>query len=431
MILAIITCALFLGFLMTALFNSAKLGSTASAQGIIDRQARYAAYAGIQRSFLELNRDPTWRAGWSEPQPLVQNPQFAYTVDADDVPLGLGADEVYLFAEGYPGTEEGATAIAAYAGTAYRPSKVFTEAGFGKSSILMSGSSVTDAFDSSSAGYSAGSATEEGSVASTESVAIDGAEVKGDVILAKAQVNATTDPTAPPPPSAAAQLTLINGGSYTGDELEPAEPRVSAEFVKPYDETPDTVITDVETLLPTDAPADAIPTLAPGSYKSITVEPGKKLQLTEGEYYISDLLALEDAELVVPDDDEVKVFIGKDMTVVNSKLNEPLTDSDGSLNNTRRPAELCLFFLDEGVDPDTEETVPSTFLSKDGILNCAIAGGGLRADLDGSTLYGAVSGNAVRLRNSTLHYDKSLQDNDFSSYTGWRLKGLSAEKPRP
>lgn len=429
LIVSIIACALFLGFLMSALFQSASLGASGSTKAIADRQARYAAYAGIQRSFVELEKNPAWRAGWPTPQPLVLNPTIGYTVDADDRPPGLGSDEVYLFSQGYPEMASGAKAIAAYGGTAYRPSKIFTEAGFGYTSLLLSGSSTTNAYDSN-IGYKDADATEEGSVGSTGTITVDNATVKGDAILAKAFVHANTDPTAPPPAALPAELILNGTGSITGDEVEPPEARVSVSFEKPYDDNPTEVITDMDALIPAGAPDGTPPTLSPGSYKSISVPPGKKLKLTDGEYYISESLLVDGAELIIPDNAKVRVFIGGDMSVKNAKINPPDYDN-GNMTNKLRPEEFCLFFLDERRDPVTDEALPSAFSSDNSLLNCAIAGRELQANLDnGTTLYGAVSGGSVTIKDSTLHYDKSLKDADMSDYTGWRLRGLSAEPPR-
>lgn len=79
----------------------------------------------------ELDKNPGWRRGWPDEEPLPQNPNLRYKSKVlDEVKLSLiggggdrtlasGADEVYLFAQGF--TEEGAgKALADMGGTAYR-----------------------------------------------------------------------------------------------------------------------------------------------------------------------------------------------------------------------------------------------------------------------------------------------------------------------
>lgn len=429
MILGILLASIFLGVLMTALYGTALQSLGGSAQGVSERQARYAAYAGIQRSLFELNKDPDWRLGWSQPQPLQQNPQLAYTVDADDTPPELGANEVYLFAQGY--LEDGQTqkAVAAFSGTAFRPEKSFAEAAFGFGEMSLATTS-TNAYDSSAGMYTedklaANAAGSGGHVGSTTKVRLStGTTVDGDAILAKEAISSAVPGQSAPP---SAVLENLGGGTLTGATVQPPEARSRPTFDNPYKETSDVEITNVDTLLPKDPPPGTIPTLAPGCIKSLSVGAGKTIKLASGDHYITDSLTLEGATLLT--EGEVRLFVGKQMSVTNSVVNPLGLDKNGKPVNDRRPKDLVVFFLDELVDPDTEER--SSLLNvSGGFLNCCFLGSRLQASVDSTEFLGAIVGDNVDISSSKIHYDKSLETIDLRQYAGWKLKGLKAMPPR-
>lgn len=395
---------------------------------MLDRQCRYAAYAGIQHAYSKLLVLPAWTEGWPTPQPLVQNPDLRYTVDIDQ----LGPGELYIFSQGYPKDQGRGKAVAAFGVNAFRPIKVFQEGGFGYSQLTLSGSSSkTDAYDST-LGYSEAEALLEGHVGSSGTVKLVDSKVQGDIVLAKVKTTTgTPDPTLPPPATPPAKLETEGSASVTGQTITETQTRQRVGFDKPYDDNPTREITDVD-VLPPASPKDSTPTLEPGSYKSISVAPGKTLMLVEGDYYFSEGFHLDEAKLVIPKDSKVRVFIGGEMTAKNSTINPPDYDNDGKMTDIFQPKDLCLFFLDERIDPLTGDVAPSLLSSEGSLFNSAIAGLGLQAELrDGTVLYGAVNGDSVDVVDSKIHYDKSLEETDMSSYTKWQLRGLAAEQPKP
>lgn len=442
--MTIIAATIFLGFLMSALFKVALMASNFNDRGLKETRAKFAALAAINRAFAELDNNPDWRAGWPDEEPLPQNPEIRYKLKVlEDVEMSLlgstgsgklasGADEVYLFAQGF--TPEGAgTALAAMGGTAYRPGAQIAEACFADGDLIMEGGSA-DGFDSRLGDHwynpletNAGKQTVQalsGHVGGNDDIRIAGSRIDGDVVM-------------PDPGSFRLGGTYfrrtsdidVSSADILGSQRTPDSPREVAEVSVPFDDdSPTQVIDDTNydsLLSSTVVPPAGEPTarvLAPGAYKSVLVPEGETLELQSGVYYFKNSLALDGAKITLNGSGPVKVFIGETFHASNAVVSPSQVDIN---NNNRKPAELQLLFADESEDPDTEENY-SRMIVSNSTINAVAIGAKLRAQIDNSEFFGAVQADYIRAEGSNFHYDLALQDLEIDNFSKWKLRGLTA-----
>ena len=444
--MTIIAATIFLGFIMSALFKVAISASHFNDEALNDTQAKFAALAGINRAFAELEKNPDWRKGFPDETPLHQNPNLRYKLkvleEVEQFRLGglgtgkvaSGAEEVYLFAQGF--TDEGAgDALAAMGGTAYRPGAAIAEACFADGDLILNGGTV-DGFDSRKGEhwYNPGQTDTtkqtlvalSGHVGGNDDIMINGSTIDGDVI--------TPDP---------GSFSLggqnfgrnsnveINGATINGTQQSPDSPREVAEVVAPFDDDSATAVyndSNFSSLLdstvvppPGEDPAKVLP---PGAYESVTVPLGKTMELKSGVYYFKDHLALEGATITL-NGSKIKVFIGEDLYVKDSTISPSQVDTN---NKNKKPADLQILFADKKEDPDTGEKF-SVMYSDNSTINAVCLGSNLQSRLNNSTLFGAVQADRIEADNTNFHYDLALEDLEISNFSKWKLKGLTTLPP--
>lgn len=480
MLIFIIACALFLGFLMSSLFQSARIKSSQSGKISADRQARYAAYAGIQVAFAKIQKASENNGQLFKPHmasksgldtsskaeviklegKLEQNPNLSYKIQIVDD----GPNRAKIYSQGFIGTD--GVGISAFGANAYRPSDVFNEACFGYSSTELS-SSKTVAYTSSGYGDNPHPRENDGkaSVGSTEKVTLNDSDISGDVILAKGSAKTTISTL-----EKAAELLRkaeekvedwyqeTGDTKFSGEKIIDNRERKKVNFLNPFGGEATTVIDDsnIDTLIPPPPPLnlgpgqnnddsgsgnegpgpyEAVPTITPGMYKSIFLGEGKTLKLTDGSYYISEDLVLgKGANLIIDKNAKVRIFIGGDLQATAADINTPREFESPGQGTTEvkelkefNPDSLCMFFLDEKKNADNlTETVPSKAKINNSKLYCTLAGKKLRATIEADTnLYGAINADKLVVENSTIHYDTNLKASNLSNYTNWRLSDIS------
>lgn len=488
MLIFIIACALFLGVLMSSLFQSANIQSSQSGKISADRQARYAAYAGIQVAFAKIQKASQNDGHLFKPRmigrpgldtsskadvikltnKLEQNPNLSYEVQIVDD----GPNRAKIYSQGFidrKGSDnDGDKAISAFGANAYRPSDVFNEACFGYSSTELS-SSKTVAYTSSGYGDNPHPRENDGkaSVGSTEKVTLNDSDISGDVILAKGSAKTTISTL-----EKAAELLRkaeekvedwykeTGDTKVSGKQIIDNQERKKVNFLNPFGGEATKVIDDsnIDSLIP--SPSDyasgsgfgknsddsepgqkrsgtyeAVPTITPGMYKSISLGEGKTLKLSDGSYYISEDLVLESgANLIIDKDAKVRIFIGGDLKATAATINTPREFESPGLGTTKvkelkefNPDSLCMFFLDEKKNAENlTEMVPSKARINNSKLYCTLAGKNLRATIQEDTnLYGAINADKLVVEDSTIHYDTNLKASNLSNYTNWRLSEIS------
>lgn len=445
--MTILAATLFLGFLMAALFKLAASAGTLNEDGLANTQARFAALSAINRAFFELEKNPSWRAGWSTEQPMPQNPTVRYKLKVLDQvtqtqlggsgagTLANGTDEVYLFAQGF--TDRGAgRALAAAGGTAYRPGAQFSEACFADSQLVLS-NTKTDGFDSRVGDhwYNPGETDPEkqtlvalaGDIGGNRDVRLQSAEVDGDLVLPQPEAftlrnNEYTGP---------GDLD-ISGSKIHGKEVKPKSPREVAEVDPPFEDADATKYVDDSNFdsldISTEPPPEDEPygrILKPGAYAAVTLTDGKVLTLKPGTYYFRDSFELQGSTLRIEGNGPVKVFIGKQMLVSQSRINPSQVDPD---NKNKKPANLQLLFADKGIDPDTND--PASFLTvTESSMNAIALGSVLQAEIDATEYFGALQGSRITAQNSQFHFDRALESLSISDFSKWKLRGLTVLPP--
>lgn len=445
--MTILAAILFLGFLMAALYKVMVSTGSFNEDGLIKAQAKYAAMAAINRGFAELDKDPGWRKGWPNEEPLHQNPYIRYKLkvleSVTQAQLGgqgsgtvaSGTDEVYLFAQGF--TEKGAgKALAAAGGTAYRPGGLFSEACFADS-VLTVISGHTDGFDSRKGDHWYNPDEEDeakqtlvelsGNVGSNRSVTLQQSEVDGDLIL-------------PQPDSftlkgsqyATQSNVNLSGSVIKGEQVKPKSPREIAEVDPPFDDALATAIVDESNFDDLDnseePPLSGKPVakvLEPGAYGSLSVPPGKVVELHSGTYYFKSSVVLDDAVVTLKGSGAVRIFIGEALTASHSTVNPSHTDAD---NKNKKPAALQLLFADKRIDPDSGEQY-STFEASNSSINAVALGAKLQVKISDSEYFGAVQGHSIEAQNTDFHYDLALEDLEIREFSKWKLRGITALPP--
>jgi hypothetical protein len=445
--MTIIAATLFLGFLMSALFKVAFMASNSNDESLKNTRAKFAALAGINRAFAELEKNPDWRTGWPNEEPLPQNPSLRYKLKVlDDVKMSQlggvgdekvasGDEEVYLFAQGF--TQEGAgKPLAAMGGTAYRPGAAIAEACFADGDLSMD-QGMSDGFDSRIGDHWYNPAETDaakktllglsGNVGGNRDIYISGATVDGNVV--------TPDP---------ASFDLggtsygspgnvdIGGATIKGKQETPDSPREVPEVVVPFDDDSATTVYDssnFDTLKDSKVvpPPDTDPAkvLPPGAYATVSVPSGKTLELQSGVYYFKDSLSVSGATITLNGSGTVKVYVGSTLYASGSNISPSQTDST---NKNRKPSDLQFLFADKKEDPYTGEGY-SEMVVQDSTVNAVAIGAKLKASMNNSEYFGAIQANKIRANSVNFHYDKALEDMEVENFSKWKLRGLTNLPP--
>lgn len=420
---AILAATIFLGVLMGVLFRTAQVGARYGSDGLRDRQCRYAAYGAIERAFGELDRDPDWRAGWPTPEQMVQNPDISYKLTVrTDVPFAtLSPNEIYLFSQGYYKGESG-RALAAMGGTAFRPGGNFTESAYADRMLNLMDGSTSDGFDSRIGDHWYNPAetddakktlvAKSGHVGGSENVTLDTSTVDGDVILPQPSSYQVLGGTQ----GQQGALNLLGSASYTGDVYEPNRPRDLPDLSAPFDDSLAIDVIDATNFVSLPADTDSTPMLSPGAYASVSIPSGQTVRLFPGEYYFKDSLSLDNATLQIGGTGDVKIFVGQQMTVINSTVNPSAVDP---ANKNKKPRNLQILFSGEVAQLNID----------DSWVSCAVIGRELQANVSRSEFFGSLNAADAIINNSNLHYDKDLASLNVSGFAKWELRGLTNLPP--
>lgn len=409
---SIICAALLLSLLMGILTRSAQVSLAFSQSSSPVLEARYAAYAGIERAFEHLDIDPQWMEGWPTRQGLEQNPDYGYTVEfrTSIVGTSLSENELVLYAEGYSPHSDKPVALAALNCTAIRPPGLFHEAGFGLENMTISQSSIVN-----------------GHVGSNRLVLVDDSTIHGNVILPDPAAFAIDGISY----SGAPEISLVGSGNYTGQEERPTKPRELPEIVVPgiangaYQE-----ITEWDQLA-NGGVGEPPPTLLPGGYKSLKLSGERTLRLVPGKYYFESF-EIDGPDLVIDRDRHggtVRLFIGESLKVKNSTLNTLPGHDDDDDPVDPQSRWLQILFTDElkGTEGDARGHSVCEIVKSE--ANGVFVGRYLRAKLTESEIFGAISGDRLSVRNSTLGYDDNVSDVSVAHLARWKQRNIIEISP--
>jgi len=160
-------------------------------------------------------------------------------------------------------------------------------------------------------------------------------------------------------------------------------------------------------------------TLEPKAYKSIIVKSDQGLRLKAGQYYFSDEFKIDGYVEIDSSNGDVIIYVGKTMTV------------NGKINEGGEPATMQVYFTDEDkpIDPKTGLPVVKGFstlnLNSGSVSTMVAEGANLISRLDGARLLGAVSGQAIWMKNSSsIEYDTNLKGRQMAGGSSWKLTGV-------
>ena len=454
-ILVIVMLITVLLFSLTLVVGQDALQNMGSTSGTMDRkQARYAAFAGLQLALAQLNN--TTDEHWASAAPVVMpgiipgNPRLTFEVEirnniygdiaASIVPKGaVKLDSRALFGD------SGVTRkVSGLSGTAIQYNPSFDQAVLSSTVSLVNGSQsiafdftkYTDRSQGVAMNATDTAAAQDstwkkgGKVVSNEHITVDTAGfINGDVSF---QNETTTTGgilggTAPTTP-------LIKTVHYSGERVTSAGNTIPAARA-PYDKasaTTDKLSFKGAPIYNTWYDKDGkkhvdlvgyqpVP-LDPGPYNNITVPAGETMQLHKGTYYFADTFTVN-GSVVLDGSGQVIIYVGKKMVV----------NSGGDVNFNGNPRDIQTYFTDEDKTPDPTDKLPlpTTFsvsrLEMDGgKATMLVAGAKLRAKIDHSSrLLGAlVSDTALFNDKSTAEFDSNLAGQASLLKSEWKLTGI-------
>jgi hypothetical protein len=355
-------------------------------------------------------------------------------------------------------------------GTAVWKPTGFVNAAAGRSAVIMQGESKTRAYDFTKYkdGYrdSQSTNTMDGYIDPVTDTSGDGADMTtADLMYISDTSKAEGDLTKPPPPSgdsaAAIQAAMTaalrerleisapdlaaalpstppvptENVHYTGDLKSGAAdaivhkkaPFEASEATKEINDFPTKTETKEEEYWDTDGKkkkrtvtVTSPYTLETGkAYKAIRVPKDQTVKLTGGQYYISDEFKIDGKIEIDSSKGDVVVYVGKTMIV------------NGDVNFQGDPATMQVYFTseDKPIDPKTGLPVTkgfSTLNLNPGSRSTMVAeGAALITRIDGARLLGAVSAEAIWMKNkATIEYDINLKGRQMAGGSVWKLQGV-------
>ncbi len=422
------------------------------------KQARYAAYAGLQVALHNLNKDESWNDDipWTS---LPENDDVRYRVDVEnrmtappnsspyvykgvEVPPGT----VYLEVQGWARGASASKLVAGMVGLATKVPPVFNNAVYTSSRVSMS-SSATDSWDSSKGPYAMVKILDQpkadkntlktyglrqGTIGSNNIVYMhDSSQVEGDVIVKPPPGGYTPD-----------YLRMDYTSRYTGRRRNLNRPERLPGFAPPFDPRLAVKSVTYADLKPPSQP-NGLPVLEPGAYRDFEVKQGEAVMLKSGTYYFRDYLDIAGKVRVNAASGPVIIYIGGYMRLSGS-LNAPRSNLVGGNNNNNNnnnnrafARNVQIYFADEssvsmpggsgstGGRKAPRKRVKGSRLLMENAVGCfVVAGDKLRAKLQNSILYGAITARKVSLSKAKVHYDTTLRGLHLAGVSRWAIEGL-------
>ncbi|MBI3927402.1 MAG: hypothetical protein HY319_17825 [Armatimonadetes bacterium] len=405
------------------------------------KQARYAAYAGIQTALNELTRKPDWNEEINRALPLDPKSSFSVKVvnnvygteDLEYEGITIPKGTVYLEALGSTSGTEAKRSVAGMSGLAYRSKTIFDNALAADSMARLTDGSLADSWDSAQGDYKTVKSLakdddsdksyglRQGTVASNDIVVLaNSSKIDGDVLIQ------------PPPGSDDPDfLSKDSSSTVTGQRLDMVRPAPIPAFRAPFAPEAATVSASYGDL---EAPAtDKLGNplgpkwLPPGAYKDFTVSSGETVELRSGTYYFRDLLDIGGTVQVDASGGPVIIYVGKDLV-----LKGGLNPDPAGMSGSRRAKDVQVYFTDEKeVDPDFKDPddpdLPdriSTLRVEGGRGSFVAAGAELQSVMENGDIYGAVLGDTLNLKATSVHFDTTLKGVGLAGISNWNLEGL-------
>lgn len=425
------------------------------------REARYAAYAGLQRAMVELQKNYNWKEGFTDVA-MPGREGLCYTVKVKnnlnsqlvqtDVPTEeqVPADAVML--EAIAGDRTDPTkpmrAVTGLTGLAVPLGGMFQQAALLDSTVNLDQGGKTEAYDFSvwkdddrandvqdtTKGYiddtiNKSQCPERGKVHANRAMKVqNGAKVDGDVKL---------------PYQEDKETGLKKNVHYTGTEEILKTMAKMPGFSPPIDPGMATVSMSNFPATPTDDDGEgdgdgdgddgtgSTPfVLAEGAYKSIDVPSDQKVVLKTGTYYFKELLSVKGEIIIDASMGPVIVMVGEKMDVAGS----------GRINENGRPRDLQVYFTDQMLNPDannppTDEEKKWNLKPKKKIsllqmaagshATMVAAGKNTKASIGtNARLMGALVADHMDLVGGKIQYDIDLKSGKFFDNCPWDLQGV-------
>ncbi len=435
-----------LALIIAALGSMALRNLRATSEKSWERQARFAAYAGIQTSLAELDADHRFQSTAPLERQLSEDGYLRYTfevrnnVDSGDGSSVLAPDNTWI----PPGTawvrskgflaEVGSYETSALIALVSRARPVFDHAIFAEERIQIEGSSIVRSY-SSALGFTA-SASQPGSPRTQAHLGSNSVDAGAIQLASSAWVDGNAYSGLGSVPGA-----VVVGSSHTGSSLQLDEEKQVFRF---------------RTLLPSPTSGLSIPWLNPAathwvfpwethsehtggnpdiprerSYSSYLVRTnnpkwGRATNLFSGEYFVDGNLTLQSdfssfkvkevggpTQIPVHANDEFPVII---YVSGNVTLNNVLVNNVGADGNDPVPRRLQIYLLTPG----------STFrMTNESVAHAMVAGKEVNVVVEeDSQLYGAVIAGHVRVSDSQVHYDTALTGVPLDGRTAWDILAM-------
>ena len=401
--------------LAAVLSRAAMVGSRGVQKANMAKQARYAAYSGLQVTMFELSKDNSISGDLGESGIAGSEARYHVTVhnnlsgldtlEVDGSQIPPGSVQIISAGTAQDGTVQVNAGISGVLG---QIEPTFENAAVGTNSINLSQSSLVDGWDSRLGPYAP-------YVHGVDSVSADiasNAYSDNSVVLDATSIldgNANMGPNSSD--NAARML-----GHFSGAAIDKSSEFRVARYIQPRGLTqrPDTTIRGAEDV-----------TLQPGRYDILDVVGANiynpaTLTLPSGRYYIEELnLGNVEVNLALnSDNDPVELYVkgrrSSDKNIQNTRFTNVSFNSGGEAEN------LQVLFT----SPVKNHRYRSSLTMTGSTANAVIAGEKLDMSATNSQVFGAVAARDLRARNSKFHYDNALADLKFQSNTGWSLDGV-------
>jgi hypothetical protein len=384
-----------------------------------EKQAKYAAHAGLMRALGELQPPNTsWEAGFDK-VPMPDDPQLSYSVEvfnnydgskglpgawAPDGTTFVPRGAVWLRSVGIVGDRhtEGVAGLVGLAGN-FRPT--FDHALFGDSRVEVNAGSQISAFNSETGAPIAApdGASIMSNASGTPAIRVTGA---GTVVQGNAISGVSSDPLDP-------SVIEVSGGATVNQKLAADETTkiLPFELARPAGIFLGNNLTldGVTYQLPGHDPAD--PASPAGNYDMISLSNGATLELAAGTYFVSEIQVSGGSKIVlqsnVDEQHPVVIYVDRAVTILG---NSEIGRSSPPLASEflEAPRRLQVYFRDDPVTPAANHLLAMSGQCK-AFMVCA--GPRLQATIsDQSELYGALmAGSATLAQASKVVYDARLE----------------------
>lgn len=356
--LIVVLSILFLVTMVTlAAFSTSETDRAIASNHVYSNQSYYAAEAGINRA-LGMLYDSTWRAGFTN-APLGHTKYSVLVKDSSAWPTLK--DSLLLIATGTADRSQSVIEVL----VAKKREKVFRKAVFGDSAVNIAGNALVDAYNSDSAAYAPGGMG--GNVGSDGLITVGGnAVVYGNV--------------------GTPETTTVKGSMTIYGTVDNSASTVTLEPITQA---------DLDYAKWNSCVASGLTLTGGATYNSGTCalsasSSTARITMTTGIYFFSSISLTSGAELVIPSDQKVVIY-----------MTGSLSTAGGTITNTSaKPANLQIYSTGLTIDITGSSTIYSAIYAPNAAIK--VSGGGV--------VYGSLVGNTILdAGNGTVHYDRALE----------------------